>query len=605
MQRPREMITMPAGRSYPLAGPIAVSACLLLTVLVFAPGEIYFGNAMDFPMLFAEMLPILTAAALLGTVLLSGMLIALPRDRPREIGVSVVFGLAFLAWLQGNVLLWQYGLLNGSPIDWASHWTHGLIDASIWCLVIAGTLLGSRYVNRMALWGSVALIVVQVSGTALQASRSSDRWINHYSFDKSTRFSFSPDRNVIILVLDTFQSDLFQELLDEDPGIAGWLSGFTYFRNATGGFPSTAPSIPLILTGRYYDNSVPFQDFVKSTFKSASLPQQLKAANYHVYYNNLYYWPSLYADPSIASHVLKKTLRWHDAQARRWASGLMLLGVFRSLPQFGKRLLEGAVAKITPSLAWDDAYGEETLPMGPHARGDTQADGDVAFFSAMTSMSSATMKTPTFKYYHLWGIHSPLLHDENLRPVTVAYTRENAKHQAKGTFRLLKGYIETLTKLHIYDQSLLFIVADHGTEFQPFRPRLVEVDSRFRTGGSGRPVATRYSFGLPLVLVKPIAATGALKVSDAPVSLGDIPRTVTSALGMKGASPGESMFDPGLPPHRPRRVLKYNAEQLHLTNRYFPPLTEYVVSAFSWFDESWQTTGRKFLPGQPPINLQR
>ena len=41
---------------------------------------------MDFPMLFAEMLPLLTAAALLGTVLLSAMLIALPRDRPREIG---------------------------------------------------------------------------------------------------------------------------------------------------------------------------------------------------------------------------------------------------------------------------------------------------------------------------------------------------------------------------------------------------------------------------------------------------------------------------------------------------------------------------------------
>ena len=137
-------------------------------------------------------------------------------------------------------------------------------------------------------------------------------------------------------------------------------------------------------------------------------------------------------------------------------------------------------------------------------------------------------------------------------------------------------------------------MADHGTEFQPFRPRLVNVDTRFRTAGA-LPVATRNSFGLPLVLVKPIAATGAMKVSDAPVSLGDIPRTVTSALGMKGVSPGESMLDPGLPPHRPRRVLKYNAELLHLTNRYFPPLTEYVVSGFSWFDESWQATGRRFL----------
>jgi hypothetical protein len=599
MQGTRDVTTKPTVRRSAFAAPIAVSACFFLTVLVFAPGQIYYGNTMDFPMLFAEMLPLLTAAALLGSILLSGTLIALPRGRPREVGISVVFGLALLAWLQGNFLLWQYGLLNGSPIDWASHWTHGLIDASIWCLVLAGALFGSRYVNPVAFWGSVALIVVQASGTALQASRSSDRWINHYSFDQSTRFSFSRDRNVVILVLDTFQSDLFQELLDEDPGIAEWLSGFTYFRNATGGFPSTAPSIPLILTGRYYDNAVPFQDFVKSTFKSASLPQTLKAANYHVYYNNLYYWPSLYADPSIASHVLEKTPRWHDAQSRRWASGLMLLGLFRSLPQAGKRVLEGAVARTTPSLAWDDAYGEETLPMGPHARGDARAEGDIAFFRAMTSLSSVAMRTPAFKYYHLWGIHAPLLHDENLRPVTVPYTRENAKRQAKGTFRLLKGYIETLTKLNIYDQSLLLIVADHGTEFQPFRPRLVEVDTRLRTGGSAPPVSTRNSFGLPLVLVKPIAATGAMRVSDAPVSLGDIPRTVTSALGMKSASPGESMFDPGLRPNRPRRVLKYNAEHLHLTSRYFPPLTEYVVSGFSWFDESWQTTGRSFHPVEP------
>jgi hypothetical protein len=90
-----------------------------------------------------------------------------------------------------------------------------------------------------------------------------------------------------------------------------------------------------------------------------------------------------------------------------------------------------------------------------------------------------------------------------------------------------------------------------------------------------------------------------LKVSDSPVSLGDIPRTITSALGMKSAAPGESMLDPSLPPSRPRRVLKYNAERLHLTSRYFPPLTEYVVSGFSWFDESWKATGRRFLPDEP------
>ena len=579
--------------------PLAVSACLCLTVLVFAPSQVYYGNTMEFPMLVVEMLPLLAGAALLGTALLTGSLIALPAGRPREVGVALVFGLSVAAWLQSTVLVWQYGVLNGIPIDWAAHRIHGVIDALVWCFLLAGVLVRFRYINRIALTASVLAIVVQSFGIALQASRSNDRWVNHYSFDTTTRFSFSRDRNVVILVLDTFQSDLFQELLDEDPEIAEWLRGFTYFRNATGGFPSTAPSIPLILTGRYYDNAVPFQDFVRSAFTSASLPQTLKAANYHVYYNNLYYWPSLYADPSIASHVLEKTLRWHDAQSRRWAAGLMLLGVFRCLPQAGKRLLEGSVARITPSLAWDDAHGGETLPMGPRAPGDAQApSGDIAFVRAMTSLSSATMEAPAFKYYHLWGIHAPLLHDERLRPFAGEYTRENAKHQAKGTVRLLRSFIETMTKLHIYDQSLLLIVADHGTEFQPFRPRLVEVDRRLRTGRSVLPVATRNSFGLPLVLVKPIAAKGAMKISDAPVSLGDIPRTITSALGMKTACPGESMLDPGLLPDRPRRVLRYDAERLHLTNRYFPPLTEYVVSGFSWFDESWRATGRIFLPGE-------
>ena len=91
------------------------------------------------------------------------------------------------------------------------------------------------------------------------------------------------------------------------------------------------------------------------------------------------------------------------------------------------------------------------------------------------------MNTPAFRVLPSLGHSRAFAARRELASVTVAYTRENAKHQAKGTFRLLKGYIETLTKLHIYDQSLLFIVADHGTEFQPFRPRLVEVDARLRT----------------------------------------------------------------------------------------------------------------------------
>ena len=47
---------------------------------------------------------------------------------------------------------------------------------------------------------------------------------------------------------------------------------------------------------------------------------------------------------------------------------------------------------------------------------------------------------------------------------------------------------------------------------------------------------TSHSFGLPLVLLKPLGATRPLSVSDAPVSLADIPRTVTSLLDIRDAA---------------------------------------------------------------------
>lgn len=568
----------PDSRTRALGGMLAVAAFLCLTVLVFLPAEIYYGNVTEFPNSFADMLPSVVAVALLFTLLLTGVLMALPRGRVRDIGVTVLFALAFLAWFQGNVLVWKYGVLDGRPIDWTAHRYHGLIDAAVWCLVLATAVFAFRFVNRIAATASVAFILLQAISISVQAARSPDRWIDHFTFDDSARFSFSRTTNVVILVLDTFQSDLFQELLDDDPGLAERFRGFTFFRNAVGGFPSTAASIPLILTGRYYDNASPFQDFVRSTYSTASLPQALKAANFHVYYHNPYFWPSLYADEAIASHASKKRITLYDPISWQRATRLRVLGLFRGLPQAGKQLLQSAPAVAAPTIA------KEATPW----QGDP-------FFIEMAARTSATMTTPTFKYYHLWGIHPPLTHDENLKPERLPFTRQNAKRQAKGVLRQLDTFLATLVEREIYDGTLLFVVGDHVTTFDP---RLVEVDGRVRTRPSGVPVATENSFGLPLVLVKPIGATGLMKVSDAPVSLSDIPRTVASAVALTADFPGESMLNPALPVNRPRRVLKYDPDALRLTDRYFPPLTEYVVSGFSWLDESWRQTGREFLQGE-------
>ncbi len=205
---------------------VAASGCL--TVCLFAPASVFFANVFDFSKTFAELWPLLAAAALVSGLAVAAILIALPVGRARDIGVAVICALGVLTWIQSNFLLWNYGVLAGQPIDWASHSRAGVVDAAVWTLTLAVAVLASRTVARLAPAASAALILLQGVGLAIQVERSPDFWYNHIAFDDSARFSFSRGTNVVIVLLDTFQSDVFQQLLDEDAGLPQRLQGFTY-----------------------------------------------------------------------------------------------------------------------------------------------------------------------------------------------------------------------------------------------------------------------------------------------------------------------------------------------------------------------------------------
>ena len=71
-------------------------------------------------------------------------------------------------------------------------------------------------------------------------------------------FELSRTRNVIHIVLDAFQSDVFGEILAEErPKLDRSLSGAVFFANHTGAFPTTIASMPAMLTGKVYRNDRP------------------------------------------------------------------------------------------------------------------------------------------------------------------------------------------------------------------------------------------------------------------------------------------------------------------------------------------------------------
>ena len=98
--------------------------------------------------------------------------------------------------------------------------------------------------------------------------------------------------------------------------------------------------------------------------------------------------------------------------------------------------------------------------------------------------------------------------------------------------------------------------------------------------------------GLPLMLVKRPGDEGALKISDAPVSLGGLAATVSRAVGLEREYPGVDAYALADEEARSRRYLFF--EFSGWRSSYLPEMLEYTVERFSWDPANWRRSGRAF-----------
>ncbi len=566
----------------------AVAAFFALTLFFFGPVQIYFSNLDDFAYGFGSLLPFLAGLTIATLALIMLLLAILPASASARM-LSLLLAAGTLLWIQGNILVWDYGPLDGHDIAWSQKIHLGLIDTPLWILLLGAALLHSRPVQRIARPLSLAMIAMQAfSFLALTLPNAQHIQPVHYGIDHSRQFTFSNRRNVIIVILDTFQSDVFQELLNENPDYKNTFSGFTYFRNALGGSPSTVTAIPLILTGRQYDNSLPMDRFLKDTYTSHSLPLRLKKEGY-----DCDLFPiigiGVYLDKKLASN-----LKESNPAAASDAAFLLDLSLFRQVPHFIKIgiynrqswLLSGWLERRPPDPLRSARWKKKTPRSLP----------DREFVKTMEANACSDSPQSEFKYYHLRGLHPPLQMDADCKYRKMAFNRANYKNQASGLLRLQESFLGQLKRINVFENSLIFIVGDHG----PGSWGLTEINLSSLGGtalaNNENPALSRVMAGaLPLILVKRLGDAGErpLRVSDAPVWLGDIPATVLAELGLKAEFPGRSFFDLGENENRERQYFYYEGHRLN-RSKHTNPMQEYLVRGFSWFDRSWQAGSKVF-----------
>lgn len=579
-----------------------------LTLFLFSPARIYIGNFMEFSSAFHESMLFFLIVSLVLIVVLFSALLALSRHQKTcRIIVSILAVSALLMWVQGNIILWKYGVLDGKDIDWNAVIPYGIIDSMLWAALLAFSIIKADFIFRYSRFMGLVLIIVQLlSASWSWISMPKDQAFKGQESDANTLFLFSEHINVIVLVLDTFQSDIFQDIILEDADLKASFGGFTYFRNSLAGSDGTSVSIPHMLTANNYDNSLPYLDFVKRSFLDNSLPKTLKEYGFNIdMYPILKY--SVYNDFSGVESSGKKLMVSGDLI--REQAFLADLALFRSSPHFIKKaiynrqrwFLSGFVEKYraaghTPDMAISGDQASYNLKYAREFENTKQLinkNWDAAFINRMVPLSGTVKKKDAFKFYHLNGIHPALIMNEKLEYEVMNPTRAGMKRQGIGILKIAAIFIERLKQMKVYDNSLIFIVGDHGSGLSDASINVSPYGANLNRTGPYKGFFMNFkTAGIPLILVKRLNAKGELRMSEAPVSLGDIPQTAAEELGLDAGFPGKSMFRVNENERRERIYRAFIGSQEDI--EYLPPLHEYCVDGFSWDDTSWRETGNVY-----------
>jgi len=579
-----------AGRNTKRTGglvAILVAAGVPAAMIFFLnPLQIAFSNLQDMEVSGGTLAVGALIAALVAFLLGAGLLWLLEKAGFRRT-VPLAIAAALMFWLHSAVLVWDYGVLDGTNIDWRAHRIAGVLELLLWIGLLTAAAMRPEIARRVGLKILPVLLLISTLGTGLTVLNAPEAPSFHsYSLATGNQHLFSTKRNVIFLVLDAFQADVFAELLAMHPELAEQFEGFTFYRNAVAGFSKTYPSPALMLTGQYYENHEPLQQFLKRVYLEDSVSTKLVAADWDV---GLYPYVNrtLYFDPAVASNIERETT---ENPALSQVAELLDLGVFRATPHILKRRVindhewrfRKAVSDWTEAQAVE-ALSDDSLWRSPHRH------HDVRFIEELERNGRVAADRPVFRYFHFLAPHAPFLLNENLEMERLEGGREGFRRHSNVALQLVDRMLEKFRELEIYDNAAIFIVSDHGGG--EYGAGVAEqYAGRAMTANSSADInRMEQASGLPLMMLKLPDAGGPLRISDAPVSLSDIAATLDALTIGAGGYPGKPVHEVGEEEQRQRRYLFYKFDGW--TDEYLPPMKEFVVDGFSWDAAAWHATG--------------
>jgi hypothetical protein len=580
----------PPGKK-PVLKTLGLSLILVANVFLFTPFTLYVGNLDEFSTPIWPMLALYGVPALAITALLMVLGMAMGGDRYRRYTVLIAT-ISLLLWLQGNALVWEYGLLDGQNIDWNLGAWRGWLDLGIWIAAILAAMVFYRTVERPIVHAAVVVFALQLVVLAYTGIQKADGLLAKSQARQSTNAfkqirRFSSTQNVVHIILDGFQADVFDEIISNE--IVGQhyrsaLQGFTFFRENMGAFPTTYMAMPALLGGAIYRNHMPKNEFLQTVLGGKSILNAVFAAGYEVDFTGEDYWVGKYSAANHTNAYIVPTTRHATARARALgeAAKLLDLTLFRLSPHFLKKTVHNDENWLVQSAI----FGPENRPIWFFKH--------TAFLNDIADNMTADRTAPVYKLIHSMNTHWPMVVVGNCEYAggSLPRNRVTVTTQSKCSLDAVIRILDKMKELGIYKDALIVLMADHGAGLAPYRLKPTMAENGKDAVMMNSQVV---SMATPLMAIKPPGASGPFRVSMAPSSTVDTAATMMSLLGLESDFDGRDMFELRPEEKRERRHYLHGWRRDDWDTDYFGPIQEFIVNGSVYDSAAWQA-GEKFLP---------
>ncbi len=549
----------------------------VFTLFIVAPLEMVAGSAGSLVVGVDQLWPVIVVTAITAAVVMTALLAALP-ERVFEPARIVVISLSACCWLQAMFLNRGLPSADGDTLNWGDYAIQIAVSTIVWLAFVIGSLVARRKLSHDRMIGlgatavACALVLVQgvglvsmlMPGSSAQAMRAE---MHDYVLTERGMFTVSQQNNVIVFVLDNYDTTHLQKAVSDEPALLDRFTGFTWYKNSTAAMIPTRYGVPYLLTGQFPREGESFLKFLAERYDRSDYLSRIAStgATMGIYSDTL--GLQYVSDEQAIDYVYSKAMNFTDANSLpvdHINAALMLTkcALYRDMPWALKPIFWFYTDEVNNAvLAFDEDAGLDTMPY-------TISDG--RWYKQLKEYGlsiDGQADAPAFRFIHLLGSHRPYIIDEN--GIDIGYGKSTRDKQARGSMRMVGDYLDQLKKLGVYDQTTIIITADHGNYYHISTPL--------------KEPAT------PIMLVKPANAPDKpLETSSVAVAAGDTMPTVLTALGADVGEYGMPIWEL-TDPDRSRIYLMTTSDGSHDQE-----ILEYEISGDALDMANWKLTGRSW-----------